>query len=507
MSPVSKRRIALFLAAVFAMTAVCAAVVMTWQYRSYCDKMDIIYTLTGAEAAKADTDAASAVSEGISESASDSASDGSMNGGAEDTSGNSSDNIRYDSPVLSAAADILKGNGADTDYEGTGRELLAAYGYGIPAGSADRRMPDSYQSGLYRSWAVTAAVSAAVFLAVTILFLFFVRKETLQQENGLLEVAEILSGLQSGDYDAPARRRLAGSKGAFGILDDRLESLAEHLSYARAASEKEKESTKSLVTDLSHQLKTPVAAMGTSLEVLKQEGLTEEERREFTERCLKQEERLKDLLGALINISRLESGMIELKFTEARLMDTVAAAVSRIYPVASAKNISVSVDAAEELSGIVIRQDPKWLSEALLNVLENAVKYSPENTEIQIRISKLVTFLRVEVEDEGIGIPKKERHRVFQRFYRGGDAGIQEQPGSGVGLYLTRRIVEAHGGMIRAADAVKNVKSDKMTEESAGRSGGGRLSGKIVKNAAGNCTNRRNRGGTTFIIQLPLKDI
>ena len=208
-------------------------------------------------------------------------------------------------------------------------------------------------------------------------------------------------------------------RGAGGILDDRLESLAEHLSYIRTASEKEKESTKSLVTDLSHQLKTPVAAMGTSLEVLRQEDLTEEERREFTERCLKQEERLKDLLGALINISRLESGMIELKFTEARLMDTVAAAVSRIYPVALAKNISVSVDAAEELSGVVIRQDPKWLSEALLNVLENSVKYSPENTEIQIRISELVTFLRVEIEDEGIGIPKNERHRIFQRFLPG----------------------------------------------------------------------------------------
>ena len=132
----------------------------------------------------------------------------------------------------------------------------------------------------------------------------------------------------------------------------------------------------------------------------------------------------------------------------------------------------------------VIRQDPKWLSEALLNVLENAVKYSPENTEIQIRISELVTFLRVEIEDEGIGIPKNERHRIFQRFYRGGEASVQERPGSGVGLYLTRRIVEAHGGMIRAADAVKNV-----------------------RNADRSRKKQENRGGTTFIIQLPRKDI
>ena len=379
MNPASKKRTVLFLAAVFAIIAICAASVMTWQYRSYCDKMEIAYTLAGAEAVKADTD-----------------------------------DIRYDSPVLAAAADMLKGNGADEENTESGRELLMAYGYGIPAGEKSRRIPDAYQRDLYRSWAVTAGISAAVFLAIAVLFLFFMRKAVRQQEKELLSIAGILSELQSGDYDAPMCRHLAERKGAGGILDDRLESLAEHLSYIRTASEKEKESTKSLVTDLSHQLKTPVAAMGTSLEVLRQEDLTEEERREFTERCLKQEERLKDLLGALINISRLESGMIELKFTEARLMDTVAAAVSRIYPVALAKNISVSVDAAEELSGVVIRQDPKWLSEALLNVLENAVKYSPENTEIQIRISELVTFLRVEIEDEGIGIPKNERHRIFQ---------------------------------------------------------------------------------------------
>lgn len=449
MNPASKKRTVLFLAAVFAIIAICAASVMTWQYRSYCDKMEIAYTLAGAEAVKADTD-----------------------------------DIRYDSSVLAAAADMLKGNGADEENTESGRELLMAYGYGIPAGEKSRRIPDAYQRDLYRSWAVTAGISAAVFLAIAVLFLFFMRKAVRQQEKELLSIAGILSELQSGDYDAPMCRHLAERKGAGGILDDRLESLAEHLSYIRTASEKEKESTKSLVTDLSHQLKTPVAAMGTSLEVLRQEDLTEEERREFTERCLKQEERLKDLLGALINISRLESGMIELKFTEARLMDTVAAAVSRIYPVALAKNISVSVDAAEELSGVVIRQDPKWLSEALLNVLENAVKYSPENTEIQIRISELVTFLRVEIEDEGIGIPKNERHRIFQRFYRGGEASVQEQPGSGVGLYLTRRIVEAHGGMIRAADAVKNV-----------------------RNADRSRKKQENRGGTTFIIQLPRKDI
>ena len=472
---VAGKRTALFTAVLLLIVSACAAAVMVQQYRSYDEKMNILCDLTGAESLRAASSEEGTLPQGPADSR----------------------------PVLESAAEILKGNGFDEENTETGRKILNSYGYGIPAGGGGqsdkiaqsgqnggngRRMPDAYQRELRRSWAVTAAAAAAAFLSVFAAFQLFVRRERKLQEKELLETSDILAAFQAGQYglsaDMRSAVRCAERKSARGILGDRLESLAEHLSYIRTASEKEKESTKSLVTDLSHQLKTPVAAMGTSLEVLRQEDLTEEERREFTERCLKQEERLKDLLGALINISRLESGMIELKFTEARLMDTVAAAVSRIYPVALAKNISVSVDAAEELSGVVIRQDPKWLSEALLNVLENSVKYSPENTEIQIRISELVTFLRVEIEDEGIGIPKNERHRIFQRFYRGGEASVQEQPGSGVGLYLTRRIVEAHGGMIRAADAVKNV-----------------------RNADRSRKKQENRGGTTFIIQLPRKDI
>ena len=132
------------------------------------------------------------------------------------------DDIRYDSPVLAAAADMLKGNGADEENTESGRELLMAYGYGIPAGEKSRRIPDAYQRDLYRSWAVTAGISAAVFLAIAVLFLFFMRKAVRQQEKELLSIAGILSELQSGDYDAPMCRHLAERKGAGGILDDRL---------------------------------------------------------------------------------------------------------------------------------------------------------------------------------------------------------------------------------------------------------------------------------------------
>ena len=88
------------------------------------------------------------------------------------------------------------------------------------------------------------------------------------------------------------------------------------------------------------------------------------------------------------------------------------------------------------------------VSEAILNILENAVKYSEPNTKIIIAVKKWVNFLRIEIADEGIGIPKKEYHKIFQRFYRSENEYVQREEGSGVGLYLTRKIVDAHKGMV-----------------------------------------------------------
>ena len=87
----------------------------------------------------------------------------------------------------------------------------------------------------------------------------------------------------------------------------------------------------------------------------------------------------------------------------------------------------------------------------MINLLENAIKYSDDNTKIEIRIRKRVSFLRIEMEDEGIGIPKEEYNRIFQRFYRGNSPRVRKESGSGVGLYLTREIITKHNGTIRVS--------------------------------------------------------
>ena len=111
------------------------------------------------------------------------------------------------------------------------------------------------------------------------------------------------------------------------------------------------------------------------------------------------------------------------------------------------KDISIQVEMDDD---IVVNHDSKWTVEALTNILENAVKYSPEHTTITVRTQELASNVLIEVEDEGMGIPAEELHKIYQRFYRGRKAKEQVKDGAGVGLYLARKIIEEQGGTIAA---------------------------------------------------------
>lgn len=140
--------------------------------------------------------------------------------------------------------------------------------------------------------------------------------------------------------------------------------------------------------------------------------------------------------------------MIDISLKNGKIFETILAAVNGIWEKADAKAIEIEMDICEEIENLEIMHDSKWLKEAILNILENAVKYSEPNTNIVIMVKKWVNFLRIEIADEGVGIPKKEYHKIFQRFYRGENEYVQKEEGSGVGLYLTRKIVDAHKGMV-----------------------------------------------------------
>ena len=136
-------------------------------------------------------------------------------------------------------------------------------------------------------------------------------------------------------------------------------------------------------------------------------------------------------------------------------MDTVISAVNRTYPKADEKEIEFVFDYEKELETCTIMQDKRWLGEAVINVLDNAIKYSPDGSKIFIRLQKRNDLVRMEIEDQGIGIPQNEYHKIFQRFYRGSSREVMEKSGTGIGLFLSREIIEKHAGMITVTSGKK----------------------------------------------------
>ena len=279
------------------------------------------------------------------------------------------------------------------------------------------------------------------------------RRETAETDSNRQNAVEADSYRQKVEKTGSYRQQAGGDTLKTGIrsqLQEQMERVGHAVEVYKKQLEDEKENTKSMITDISHQLKTPVSALGLSLELLGDEQITEEEKREFLESGKQEVEKLNHLMGTLVNLSRLEADMIRLEPRKASLKATLIRGVNGIYLKAEEKQIEMEM---KEFSDMELLHDPRWTAEAISNVLDNAVKYSPAKSTIRIRVEPMVSYVLIGVEDEGIGIEKSEYPNIFKRFYRGKRPEVEAQEGAGVGLYLVRKIFEEQGGNVCALPA------------------------------------------------------
>ena len=205
----------------------------------------------------------------------------------------------------------------------------------------------------------------------------------------------------------------------------------------------EKETIQGFISDMSHQMKTPLSGISMYADLLLEGNLSADEQKEFLSRTKTSVEKLQWILESLIKMSRLEVGAIQLSPVETGIMQTVVDAIGSVVAAATKKNINISVS---EFRDIPLYHDKKWTREAIANVLENAVKYSEPNGEIKVSVETLPLYTKVIVTDYGTGIDKNDRNLIFKRFYRGKNAANKE--GAGLGLYLSSLIMEKQGGYI-----------------------------------------------------------
>lgn len=206
---------------------------------------------------------------------------------------------------------------------------------------------------------------------------------------------------------------------------------------------KERENLKKLVSDISHQTRTPLSNILLYAELMEDQAETEDTKK-LARQILSQTKKLEFLLQALVKMSRLETDILEVVPRQQPVRLLVEQTIEEILPKAEARQIQI---VCTRLSDTEAVYDLKWTSEALANILDNAVKYSPAESTIFIEVKKFQLYTCISVKDQGMGIPESEKAQIFGRFYRSMD--VQQEDGIGIGLYLAREILQRENGYIK----------------------------------------------------------
>lgn len=212
------------------------------------------------------------------------------------------------------------------------------------------------------------------------------------------------------------------------------------------AVKREKDKIKSLIADISHQTKTPIANLLLYSELLQEENLSEEAQGS-AKAIREQAEKLRFLIDSLVKLSRLENGILALSPEKQPTQPMLEAVVGAYRRKAEEKGLYLHLEPSEESAVF----DGKWTAEALGNLLDNAIKYTREGG-ITLKVTPYELFLRLDIGDTGIGIPEEEQGKIFTRFYR--SETVKEQEGVGIGLYLTREILSKQGGYLKVSSEV-----------------------------------------------------
>lgn len=234
-------------------------------------------------------------------------------------------------------------------------------------------------------------------------------------------------------------------------VSHQLSRLYQMLQTNKEAIEEQKKELQGLVSDISHQVKTPATNLKMAAASLLEQELPRNQQMELLRSMNTQLDKLDFLMNAMVKSSRLETGVITLEKRPSSIYETLAIALGGIFMKAEEKNLDVTVDCPDDL---ILPHDSKWTAEALFNVLENAVKYMPAGGRIQVKVIMWEAYTKIEISDTGRGIPESQQAAIFKRFYR--EPEVHSIEGIGIGLYLTREIIAKQNGYMKVISSPGN---------------------------------------------------
>lgn len=230
-------------------------------------------------------------------------------------------------------------------------------------------------------------------------------------------------------------------EGELSALANKINRIQEVLEKQIERAEEEKEQVKSLVSNMSHQLKTPLANLSVYTEILSGRELEEKTKEEAAEKIGRQIDKLDWIIGSLAKMVKLERNMIAFDAEGISIRKTILDAVDTVYEKLEKKGITL---VSEPYEDTLLYHNRRWTAEVFVNLLENAVKYTAQGGTIRIRVCPYEIYTEIQFADNGCGIREEEITDIFKRFYRSRE--VEHIEGSGIGLYLSNLILEKEKG-------------------------------------------------------------
>lgn len=330
-------------------------------------------------------------------------------------------------------ADIIKnytkGYGEDYAY---GKSILEKYSY-------------DENSAVDKNISIYFQIQIAVVIYALLIILFL-----------MLSFNRIFRKIQKISYNAEATVEGkfepidgANDEGEISFLIHQFNSMAERLNENVQQLNNEKIFLKRLITDISHQLKTPLASLVMFNDIMRDETtLSDQDRATFVAESKNQLDRMEWLIKNLLKMAKLEAGVVEFNKQQASIAVTVNKSINGLKNAAAEKKININFNGD---NNIIVGHDVGWTTEALSNIIKNCIEHSCNNSQIDITLDENNVFVQISIQDRGPGISKEELPKIFDRFYKG--MRSNSPTNIGIGLFITKTIIEGQGGAVYATSS------------------------------------------------------
>ena len=279
------------------------------------------------------------------------------------------------------------------------------------------------------------SIILAILLALAICYSIYQRRKTYRMIDRLLDSVLSQEMIVYSEVE----------EGEFSALVSKIRQIQEVLENRARSADNEKEQVKSLVSNMSHQLKTPLANLSLYAEILGQGEIAPERKAEFADKMQRQIEKLNWIVESLSKMVKLEQNIDGFEVKDTPIRQTILDAVDTVYEKVEKKELHLDLEAFEDRA---LYHNRKWTVEVFANLLENAIKYTDKGGAISIRVKPYELYTEIQFADNGRGIRREELTDIFKRFYRSPE--VENMEGSGIGLYLSNLILEKEKGYISA---------------------------------------------------------